>query len=108
MQNARDPMIIAVFLNILNFLLNVLFIHVFDMHVNRVAYCTLISSYVSVMLALYLFFRTYRKSFKFYEKSTLLAAEILKLYSTFNRYIICRILYLIITFTYFTSSSAAQ
>ncbi len=108
MQNARDPMIIAVFLNILNLLLNVLFIHVFDMHVNGVAYGTLISSYLSVILALYLFFRKYRKYLKFYEKSTLFDPEKLKRYFSVNRDIFIRTLCLMITFTYFTAASAAQ
>lgn len=108
MQNARDPMIITIFLNVLNLILNVIFIYVFDMHVNGVAYGTLISTYLSVILAGFLFLRKYTSYLQFFKRSTLFDPEKLKRYFSVNKDIFIRTLCLMITFTYFTVASAAQ
>lgn len=108
MQNARDPMIIAIFLNVLNLILNTVFIYVFGMHVDGVAYGTLISTYLSVILAVYLFLRRYTSYLKFFNRSTLFDSEKLKRYFSVNKDIFIRTLCIMITFTYFTVASAAQ
>ena len=64
MQNAKYPMIITVVLNLLNIILNIWFIYGMDMHVDGVAYGTLISTYLALSLAVGLFLYRYRHYFK--------------------------------------------
>ncbi len=108
MQNAAYPMIITITLNLLNIILNVIFIYGFGMHVDGVAYGTLISTYLALGLALALFMKKYRHYLKFYKKSEILNLEELKRYFTVNRDIFIRTLCLIFTFSFFTAVSASQ
>lgn len=108
MQNAAYPMIITITLNLLNIILNVIFIYGFGMHVDGVAYGTLISTYLALGLAVLLFFKRYRRTLNYFKKSEILNIEELKRYFTVNRDIFIRTLCLIFTFSFFTAVSARQ
>ena len=108
MQNAKYPMIVTIVLNLLNIVLNVTFIYGFGMHVDGVAYGTLISTYLALILAIYLFFKSYRKYLSHYIQTELINVDELKKYFVVNRDIFIRTLCLIFTFSFFTAVSARQ
>ena len=108
MQNAKYPMIITVVLNLLNIILNVWFIYGMDMHVDGVAYGTLISTYLALSLAVGLFLYRYRHYFKHFVMEELINAGELRQFFSVNRDIFIRTLCLIFTFSFFTAKSAEQ
>jgi MATE family multidrug resistance protein len=108
MQNAKYPMIITVVLNLLNIILNVWFIYGMDMHVDGVAYGTLISTYLALSIAVGLFLYRYRHYFKHFVMEELINAGELRQFFSVNRDIFIRTLCLIFTFSFFTAKSAEQ
>ncbi|TVP99428.1 MAG: MATE family efflux transporter [Balneolaceae bacterium] len=108
MQNAKYPMVITIVLNVLNIVLNVTFIYGFGMHVDGVAYGTLISTYVALALAVFLFMMKYKKYLSHFIREELLRTTKLKRYFSVNRDIFIRTLCLIFAFSFFTAVSAAQ
>jgi multidrug resistance protein, MATE family len=108
MQNAKYPMIVTIVLNLLNIVLNVTFIYGFGMHVDGVAYGTLISTYLALALAVFLFLKRYRRYLSHYVKKELISIDELKRYFSVNRDIFIRTLCLIFTFSFFTAVSARQ
>lgn len=108
MQNARYPMIITIFLNLVNIVLNIYFIHVLDMHVDGVAWGTLISTYLALVLAVVLFLKRYKRYLKNYISSRFMDMAELRKFFDVNRDIFIRTLCLIFTFSFFTAKSAAQ
>jgi len=108
MQNAKFPMIITIVLNMLNIAFNVWFIYGLGMHVDGVAWGTLVSTYLALLLAIFLFLRRYKKYLSDYKQELLLNVEELKKYFSVNRDIFIRTLCLIFTFSFFTAVSAQQ
>lgn len=108
MQNAAYPMIITIMLNLLNILLNVTFIYGFGMHVDGVAYGTLISTYLALVLAIILFMKRYRRYLAHFLQSEIFNVIELKKYFSVNRDIFIRTLCLIFAFSFFTAVSARQ
>jgi len=108
MQNARFPMTVTIVLNLLNIVLNVYFIYVLDMHVNGVAWGTVISTYLALMLAVGLFFFQYRRYIGHYARHLLADATEIRKFFSVNRDIFIRTLCLIFTFSFFTAKSAEQ
>lgn len=108
MQNAKYPMIVTIAHNLLNIVLNIFFIRVLDMHVDGVAYGTLISTYMALGLAGYLYLRRYKRYLSHFIRTELLNTEELKRYFSVNRDIFIRTLCLIFTFSFFTAMSAKQ
>ncbi len=108
MQNAKYPMIVTIFLNLLNIGLNILFIYGFGMHVDGVAWGTLIATYLGLLLAIILFLKRYGRYLKHYVKERFLDFNEIRKFFTVNRDIFIRTLCLIFTFSFFTAKSAAQ
>jgi MATE family multidrug resistance protein len=108
MQNAKYPMMITIVLNLLNIVFNVWFIYGFGMHVDGVAYGTLVSTYLALILALFLFLKRYKKYLFHYKQRLLLNILELKKYFSVNKDIFIRTLCLIFTFSFFTAVSAQQ
>ena len=108
MQNAKYPMIVTIALNLLNIVLNVWFIYGLDMHVDGVAYGTLISTYLALALAAGLFLFRYRRYFAHFVMDELLNAGEIRQFFSVNRDIFIRTLCLIFTFSFFTAKSAEQ
>ncbi len=106
MQNARYPMIVTVVLNALNIILDVLFVYSMNMHVDGVAWGTLIARYVGLVLAVILLVHKYRSWLKAYVREKLLELEPIKKFFSVNRDIFIRTLCLIFTFSFFTAKSA--
>lgn len=108
MQNARYPMIIAVALNALNIALDVFFVYSLNMHVDGVAWGTLIARYFGIILAVGLLWYKYQDWVKEYVHDKLLELQPLKKFFTVNRDIFLRTLCLIFTFSFFTAKSATM
>jgi multidrug resistance protein, MATE family len=108
MQNAKYPMIITIVHNLLNIVLNVFFIQVLDMHVDGVAWGTLISTWLALGLGVWLFMKRYRRYLSHYIKKEILNSEELVRYFSVNRDIFIRTVCLIFTFSFFTAMSAKQ
>lgn len=106
MQNARYPMIVMIFLNSLNIVLDIFFVHYMDMNVDGVAMGTLIARYAGLILALLLLVYRYRDWLKGYVHKLLLEIKALKKFFSVNRDIFIRTLCLIFTFSFFTAKSA--
>lgn len=106
MQNARYPMIIAIVLNSLNILLDVLFVYGLNMHVDGVAFGTLIARYVGFALAVTLLITKYRDWLAAYARTKLLELASIREFFEVNRDIFIRTLCLIFTFSFFTAKSA--
>ena len=106
MQNARYPMILAIFINCLTIGLDVFFLQVFDLKVAGVALGTLIAQYCGVALGLALFFVKYRAYAKAIVRKQILELAAMKKFFAVNRDIFLRTLLLIATYTFFTAKSA--
>ena len=108
MQNAKYPMMITIVLNLLNIAFNIWFIYGFGMHVDGVAYGTLVSTYLALLLAGFLFLKRYKKYLMHYKQELLLNILELKKYFSVNKDIFIRTLCLIFAFSFFTAVSAQQ
>lgn len=106
MQNARYPMIVTVFLNLLNIVLDVWFVYGLHMNVAGVAWGTLIARYCGFALAVILLAVKYREWLAAYVHKKLLEVQPLIKFFTVNRDIFIRTLCLIFTFSFFTAKSA--
>ncbi len=106
MQNARYPMIVTVFLNLLNIVLDVWFVYGLHMNVAGVALGTLIARYCGFALALVLLAVKYREWLAAYVHKKLLEVQPIIKFFTVNRDIFIRTLCLIFTFSFFTAKSA--
>ncbi len=105
MQNSTYPMIITIFLNLLNIILNYIFVFHFGMKANGVALGTVIAQYGSFILAVFLFFQKYKHFWRPIQQKALLKIDELKRFFTVNFDIFLRTLCLIFAFAFFTSKS---
>lgn len=106
MQNSKYPLYVAVFINILNIILNLLFVYQFDMNVDGVALGTLISQYFGFILAFYLIFIKYKKYLSNFDFQKIINTEKIKRFFQVNFDIFLRTLLLIFVLSFFTAKSA--
>ena len=106
MQNARFPLWIALWVNVVNILFNLFFVLVWDMDVRGVAWGTLIAQYTGFFFAAFLFIRAYRAYYGIVPFGSLWESEALTQFFAVNRDIFLRTLCLIGSFGYFLSLSA--
>jgi len=107
MQNARYPMYITIFINLLNIVLNVYFIYGLGMTVDGVAYGTVIAQYAGLALAAVLFLRTYGRRYLHTGRNAILALEGIRRFFSVSRDIFIRTMSLLFTYSFFTVQSAA-
>lgn len=106
MQNARLPMILAISVNLLNVLLSLLFIKVFTMGSNGVAWANVISQYGGLLLGIYLLSFYWRKIGKKIVIVDALNRKVFRRFIHVNKDIFIRTLCLIFTLSFFTTQSA--
>ncbi len=106
MQNARYPMIITLVINLLNILLDLLFVMVFRMNSDGVALGTLLANYAGLATAFVLLFGKYPGAFRRIPVATLLHLQKIRDFFHVNFNIFLRTLCLIVVFTFFTARSA--
>lgn len=106
MQNARFPMYITILLNLLNILLNLVFVLKFNLNVSGVAWGSLISSYVAVGFAVFLYRLRYGNYDLVFNWESILNKTELKKFFSVNSDIFIRTLCLIFSYAFFTAKSA--
>lgn len=106
MQNARLPMILAINVNLLNVLLSLLFIKVFGMGSNGVAWANVISQYGGLLLGLFLLSFYWPKLRKYIIFPEAINRKAFVRFFHVNKDIFIRTLCLIFTLSFFTTQSA--
>ena len=105
-QNAQYPMILAIIVNSLNIILNVLFVKVFHMKSDGVALGTACAQYFGLLLAIGLFLYRYRRLLVDVPSLMALDLSLLSQFSIISRDIFIRTLCLVSSHAFFTSKSA--
>lgn len=108
MQNARIPMIIAIAVNLLNILFNLLFVLGMGMKSDGVALGTVLAQYGGLLIALGFFYAKYRHLTGYWTRREMMEWNALKRFFSVNRDIFIRTLCLIFVFSFFTARSARQ
>jgi len=107
MQNAWIPMIISIVVNIANIALSMFFILVLGMTVEGVALGTVISQYLGLLLGIFFIWKKYRNSLICFNIPQVFESKELRRFMSVNSDIFFRTACVILTFTFFTSKSAA-
>merc|ERR1712127_1076747 len=90
MQNAIFPLIITVFVNLVNILLSYFFVKILSWDVAGVAWGTVIAQYAGIVLSFILFYGKYKTHLSQFSRKAMLKVESLKQYLTINRDIFIR------------------
>ena len=106
MQNAKSPMTIAIFINVVNIVANMFFVYKLNMKSEGVALGTLIAQYSGLLLSIFILKKYYGKLFKYFRIKAVLQIQELKKFVKVNSNILIRTLCLIGIMTFFTSISA--
>lgn len=107
MQNTKIPMIIALFVNLLNIVLNYTFVYIFNLKSDGVAWGTLIAQYSGLILAFILLKFYFNKYFKYIKLELVLKTAGLVNFFKVNSDILVRMICILSVFTFFTSKSAS-
>jgi MATE family multidrug resistance protein len=107
MQNARYPMVLTIFVNLLNIVFNMVFVLQLGMKVDGVALGTVCAQYLGLALAVGMFFFKYRPFVALFERRQIFRLAAIKRFFAINIDIFIRTVCLVFTFAFFTSASAA-
>ena len=107
LQNAHYPMLLTIVVNLVNIVLNLVFVQMLGMKVEGVAFATVIAQYVGVLLAILLFFRRYRGILRGWNIREILSLSQLKRFLSISSDIFIRTCCLVFSHAYFTAKSAA-
>ena len=106
MQNTKTPMIIAITINIVNIILDLIFVFVFNMKSDGVAWGTVIAQYSGLIIAVIFFYKYYKRFIKYWNYRAMIKINEIKKFFMVNKDIFIRTLCLIIVFSFFTTESA--
>lgn len=107
MQNAKIPMVIAIVSNAVNIAFNFLFVMVWGLGSDGVAYGTVIAQYIGLLVALIFFWKYFRKLFKYWNRNAALKLARIKEFMLVNTNIFIRTMCLVLVFSFFTAKSAS-
>ncbi|MCW8850212.1 MAG: MATE family efflux transporter, partial [Melioribacteraceae bacterium] len=105
-QNSKYPLYIALFINILNIVLNLLFVYQLNMKVEGVAWATVIAQYMGLLFTLTLIFNKYRENLKLFRFHKIIEKTKVVQFLKVNSDIFFRTILLIFTISFFTAKSA--
>jgi multidrug resistance protein, MATE family len=108
MQNTVIPMYIAIAINVLNLVFNLIFVVLLGMDVDGVALGTVLAQYSGLVIALVIFLTKYKAYNLAIRKYILFNRSELKRFFKVNTDILIRTMLLIFTLSFFTSKSAAM
>jgi putative MATE family efflux protein len=108
MHNTRAAFVLQLVLNIINVLLDLLFVLGFDWGVEGVALASVIAEYLAMFCGFYLLRVQIGKAIEGYDRARLLERVALMKLFTANSNIFVRTLCLLFAFSYFTAKSASQ
>lgn len=106
MQNARPPMIIAITVNVINILLDFIFVYALDYNSAGVAFASVIAQYSGLILAILFVVFKYTDYAKNPTLKLIMKANELKKFFKVNTDIFFRTIALMLSFTFFTYTSA--
>jgi MATE family multidrug resistance protein len=106
MQNARSPMVLTIFVNLLNIVFNIIFVLQMGMKADGVALGTVCAQYLGLALAVGIFFAKYRPYVSLFERRQIFRLAAIKRFFAINIDIFIRTVCLVFTFAFFTSASA--
>ncbi len=107
LQNAHYPMLLTILVNLINIVLNLVFVNMLGMKVEGVALATVIAQYVGLLLASVFFFARYRNLLTTWDFREVLAFSKLKRFLSISSDIFIRTLCLVFSHAFFTAKSAA-
>ncbi len=107
MQNARYPMVLTIFVNLLNIVFNLVFVLQMGMKADGVALGTVCAQYLGLALAAGIFLFKYRPYAALFEWTQIFRLAAVKRFFVINVDIFIRTVCLVFTFAFFTSASAA-
>ena len=108
MQNSRFPMIIAILQNIANIVFSLSLVYVFGMKISGVAIGTLVSQYMALFMAVWLYARYYRVLHRRLKVDGVWKRDAMMKFFSVNRDIFLRTLCLVAVTLFFTSAGASQ
>lgn len=108
MQNAKATLYIAITINIINIVLDFVFVFGFDMDVRGVALASVISEYSGMLIAIILVSRELRKYPGKWRRDSLLDMQRIKGMLKLNQDIFIRTICLIFVFAFFTRQGAGR
>ena len=106
LQNAKYPMILTILVNIINIVLNIVFVNQLGMKVEGVALATVIAQYSGLILAIAFFCYRYRNLFTTWNLKIILSFSKLRRFLSISGDIFIRTLCLVFSFSFFTAMSA--
>ena len=107
LQNARYPMLLTIIVNLVNIILNLVFVRLLDMKVEGIALATVIAQYIGLFVAVLLFSRYYRGILPKWNLREILAFSKLKRFLNISADIFIRTCCLVFSHAVFTAKSAA-
>ena len=107
LQNAHCPMLLTIVVNLVNIVLNLVFVRLLGMKVEGVALATVIAQYVGLFLAVLLFFVRYRSILTGWNITEVLLLSKLKRFLSISGDIFIRTCCLVFSHAIFTAKSAA-
>lgn len=107
LQNAHYPMVLTILINIVNIVLNLVFVNLLGMKVEGVALATVIAQYIGLLLACVLFLARYHNLLTTWDLRKILAFSKLKRFLSISSDIFIRTLCLVFSHAFFTAKSAA-
>ena len=108
MQNTRLPMLVSIFQNVVNIAASLVFVYLFGMKVEGVAFGTLTAQYAGFLAALLSLRKRYREVLVHVSLRALRDAAAMMRFFTVNRDIFLRTLFLVAVNLFFTSAGAKQ
>ncbi len=105
-QNAIYPLILTIFINIVNILFSFLFIYKYQMDIEAVAWSTVIAQYAGFLLGMALVFYKYKTLFQQFQLKAIWIVDELKSFLKINQDIFIRTFFLTLAFGIFYSRSA--
>ena len=106
LQNAKYPLYVALFVNLLNIILNLVFVYSLDMKVTGVAWATVIAQYFGLFISIILILRKYKNFVQLFSLDKIIEkAKVIRFFQI-NSDIFLRTLLLIFTISFFTAKSA--
>ena len=106
MQNAKYPLILSIFVNVINIIFNLMFIYLLGMKSDGVALGTVCAQYLGLILAVVLYLKKYSQLNIHINFKSIFETKALKKFYAVNLDIFIRTLGLIFVFSYFTAVSA--
>ena len=108
MQNTRLPMLVSIFQNVVNIAASLVFVYLFGMKVEGVAFGTLTAQYAGFLAALLFLRKRYREVLVHVSLRALRDAAAMMRFFTVNRDIFLRTLFLVAVNLFFTAAGAKQ